>query len=270
MQSLLQAVVTLAKQAGAAIMPYYGKAHKQDVKYKDDDSPLTQADLAANQIIVDGLSALTPDIPIISEEQKNLDYETRKQWLQNWLVDPLDGTRAFIKNRRDFTVNIALIDQHRSVLGVIYVPVSDTLYFAAAGQGAYKQVGDSAAEKIHCKPLGWDALDIVISEFHSADSFADLDQQKLNYQLRRVNSSVKFASVAQGQADVYPRAGPTSEWDTAAGQCVLEQAGGLVVDFAGEKLQYSAKSSLRNPGFIAIGDASQVDQVIKIFNFLKT
>jgi 3'(2'), 5'-bisphosphate nucleotidase len=250
----LEQVINIARAAGSAIMQVY--ATDFDVVKKDDASPLTQADLAAHQIIIAALKKLTPDIPILSEESETIPYEVRSAWQIYWLIDPLDGTREFVKRNGEFTVNIALIDAHRPVLGVVYAPVTEALYFASVKHGAYKQIKFSAVQKIQTKPLDLSQLVIAGSRSHSDQHMLRFIQNLKNSTgaapvIISIGSSLKICLVAEGIADVYPRLGPTSEWDTAAAHCVLQEAGGDIVDEAGSSLHYNSKLSLLNPFFFA-------------------
>lgn len=253
-QQYLQEVIAIAKAAGQAIMQVYSTDFS--VVRKEDNSPLTQADLAAHHTIVEALSKLTPNIPVISEESAAIAYEVRKQWKQYWLIDPLDGTREFVKRNGEFTVNIALIDEHKPVLGVVYAPVTGVLYFAAHGNGAYKQIQTNPPQSIHAKPLDLQNPIVAVSRSHSdhkMQSFISNLENRLGVapELISMGSSLKICLVAEGLAHVYPRLGPTSEWDTAAAHCVLQEAGGDIVDEADSTLLYNTKESLLNPFFFA-------------------
>lgn len=254
----LEQVIVIAKAAGEAIMQVYSTDF--NVVKKDDHSPLTQADLAAHHLIVSALSELTPSIPILSEESEEIDYETRKKWQQYWLIDPLDGTREFVKRNGEFTVNIALIDKGESVLGVVYAPVKDLLYFASLGYGAFKQVNSGAALQIHNRLLNLKQVVIAGSRSHTDERMQNFMLNiarsfGVNPELISMGSSLKICLVAEGLADVYPRLGPTSEWDTAAAHCVLKEAGGDVVDQVGKAICYNSKQSLLNPFFFAKSDS---------------
>lgn len=254
----LNAVIAIAKTAGAAIMQIY--ATDFSVVKKDDQSPLTEADLAAHGVIVSALAKLTPQIPILSEESDAMSYATRREWQQYWLIDPLDGTREFVKRNGEFTVNIALIDGHKPVLGVVYAPVTELLYFAVANQGAYKQKKSAPAQQIQSKTLDLKQPIVAGSRSHSDEKMQhfmhNLEKScAVAPELISMGSSLKICLIAEGLADVYPRLGPTSEWDTAAGHCVLEAAGGDIVDLEGLSLRYNTKSSLLNPFFFASGTA---------------
>lgn len=252
----LTAVIRIAKLAGESIMQVY--ATDFDVEKKSDNSPLTQADLAAHQVIVSELNKLTPHIPVLSEESDGIDDDARKGWLQYWLIDPLDGTREFVKRNGEFTVNIALIDNHASVLGVVYAPAMDLLYFASQGQGAYKQVKAVPAIKIHTRSFDINQLTVAGSRSHSDHLYQRFlhnihVRTGATPELISMGSSLKICLVAEGLADVYPRLGPTSEWDTAAAHCIVQQAGGDIVDETGHSLRYNSKQSLLNPSFFAMG-----------------
>lgn len=258
MQELLESVIRIAQQAGAAIVEVAQASGDLSVEKKADKTPVTEADLRAHDVITHELSKLTPDIPVISEEDDADSNSKRLQWPCCWLVDPLDGTRGFIDGSGEYTVNIALIDNHRPVMGVIYAPqLKQRLYYAVDGLGAFcRQNGVN--EQIHS--LKFDqarGLNIAVSQYHRSAWLDELLADIPKYELVRMNSSVKICFVAEGVADIYPRLGPTSEWDTAAGQCIVEQAGGAVVDLDGQALTYNARNTLINPGFIVIGDVEK-------------
>ncbi|MGC9457835.1 MAG: 3'(2'),5'-bisphosphate nucleotidase CysQ [Halothiobacillaceae bacterium] len=248
--SLVDALRALAAEAGARIMAVYRKPDLS-VQAKADNSPLTEADRAAHACIVDGLRGLTPDWPVLSEEASDIDWSMRRQWTRYWLVDPLDGTREFINKNGEFTVNIALVEGNRPVLGVVYAPAQDRMYWAAEGAGAWLAVGDSASEPIRVQPRKPGApWRVVGSRSHAGDSLRALLECLGDCRLVPMGSSLKLCLVAEGRADLYPRLGPTSEWDTAAAQCIVEQAGGRVVTANLRPLEYNGKDSLLNPHFI--------------------
>lgn len=254
LNALLPQVIEVAKAAGAAIMQVYSTDFST-IK-KEDNSPLTQADIAAHHLIVQGLSQLTPDIPIISEEAAIAPYETRRHWPQFWLVDPLDGTREFVKRNGEFTVNIAFIDRHAPVLGVVYAPASEQLYYAAKSFGAYKQIPANAPSKLHTKAFDIQQLVIAGSRSHSDEVTRQFLHNIHHHhgampELIPMGSSLKICMIAEGAADIYPRLGPTFEWDTAAAHCVLREAGGDIVDSFGASLRYNCQDSLLNPFFFA-------------------
>jgi 3'(2'), 5'-bisphosphate nucleotidase len=257
---LARGCCAIARTAGRAILEVYDSDFA--VERKQDNSPLTAADLAAHRAIVTGLQVLTPRIPILSEESaEQAAWSVRRQWARYWLVDPLDGTREFVKRNGEFTVNIALIHADRPVLGVVYAPVLDEMFWGWQGGHAFASTPSRAAlpqsGKVELRTRPRAAPLLVAGSRSHADprTLAALD--KLGpHDLKPLGSSLKFCRAAQGQVDLYIRYGLTSEWDTAAGQCVLEQAGGGVTDMSGAPLRYNTKESLLNPDFLAFGDAS--------------
>ena len=251
---LLEPVSALAQQAGEKILEIYNSEFA--VEQKADNSPLTAADMAAHHAIVAGLAALTPDMPVLSEESASLPYKERSTWTRYWLVDPLDGTREFVKRNGEFTVNIALIEQGVPVLGVVHVPVSGVSYLACRGRGAVKQEAGKAPVAIHVRSLGEGPVMVVGSRSHRGDSLNRFLEKLGAHEMTGMGSSLKLCLVAEGAADIYPRLGPTSEWDTAAAQCVVEQAGGYVTDTNMQPLRYNTKDSLLNPFFLVFGDNS--------------
>ena len=249
---LREAVIAIARAAGAVIMDVY----RQDfaVEHKDDRSPLTQADLAAHRIIVAGLEKLTPDVPVLSEESASLPWSERQAWTRYWLVDPLDGTREFVKKNGEFTVNIALIENHEPVFGVVYAPALDELHYGERGRGAFARLGDDdAALKTRCPALS--PLRVAASRSHLDERTAALLARLGEIETQSMGSSLKFCRIAEARIDLYPRFGLTSEWDTAAAQALVEAAGGVVLMLDGQPLRYNTKDSLLNPHFIVLGDA---------------
>ncbi|MBS0212229.1 MAG: 3'(2'),5'-bisphosphate nucleotidase CysQ [Proteobacteria bacterium] len=245
--------IDIARRAGAAIMDVY--AQDFAVESKADASPLTAADMAAHRIICAGLAQLTPDVPILSEESKATDWSERRGWQRYWLVDPLDGTREFVKKNGEFTVNIALIENHEPVLGVVFAPAMDYLVHGERGVGAFLRDGEQEVELTTQRPAPR-MLRVAASRSHlDARTVAALERMGSAERIG-MGSSLKFCRIAEGRMDVYPRFGPTSEWDTAAAQCVLEAAGGVVLTLDGQPLRYNTKDSLLNPDFIALGDAN--------------
>lgn len=249
---LVQAVVRLARQAGNAILSVYGEQF--EVTHKTDQSPLTLADLRSHEIILRGLQALTPELPVLSEEASDISFEQRRRWTRYWLVDPLDGTKEFVSRNGEFTVNIALIEDHFPVLGVVHVPVTSTTYTGATAVGAFRQRDGQPPEPLRVQSPASSPLRIVGSRSHRGATLDRYLPKLAPYQLVAVGSSLKFCLVAEGSADFYPRFGPTSEWDTAAAQAVVEAAGGAVVKINGERLSYNTKADLLNPHFLVYGD----------------
>ncbi len=261
--ALAPQLIATAEAAGTAIMQVY-EGDDFGIVTKADNSPLTKADLASNAVILERLQALTPDIPVLSEESKHLPYEARKNWERFWLVDPLDGTKEFIKRNGEFTVNIALIEGNAPVFGVVHAPALGLTYWAAAGVGAFRGEGT----RIEALEYGGGALKLVASRSHAGaetDALVAELEQTAPVELVSIGSSLKLCLVADGQAHLYPRFGPTMEWDTAAAQCVAEQAGAFVREPGGEALRYN-KENLLNPHFIVSGSdalfikASEVGQ----------
>ncbi|MCB5184295.1 3'(2'),5'-bisphosphate nucleotidase CysQ [Methylobacillus gramineus] len=250
----LSALIALSRKAGAAIMEIYRSDFS--VQHKGDQSPLTEADLAAHRIIAMGLAALAPAIPLISEEAELAPFAARQSWKRYWLVDPLDGTREFVKRNDEFTVNIALIEQGVATMGVVYAPALDICYFADS-EGAWKQEGDAPASPIQARPMSLEQITLAVSRSHIGSKTQNLinnvSHRHGTPEIIAMGSSLKICLIAEGKADLYLRLGLTSEWDTAAGQCVLEQAGGYLVDRHGLRLQYNLKDTILNPEFFACG-----------------
>ena len=253
--ALLEPVVDLAREAGRKVLEVYGTCFTVDIKA--DRSPLTAADMASHRCIADGLSVFKAAFPLISEESVESPYSERKKWQTYWLIDPLDGTKEFVKRNGEFTVNIALVHRHRPVLGVVYVPVNDLCYFGCAGQGAFKQDAGGPVEAIRVRTGAPEELTVVGSRSHQTDELADYLSKLGSHRLISMGSSLKLCLVAEGKADLYPRLGLTSEWDTAAAHCIVEQAGGHICTLDGEPLQYNTKESLLNPYFLVYGDDSR-------------
>ena len=252
--------VNIARDAGAAILTIYDSGFK--VEEKEDKSPLTDADLASHNLILKRLAELTPEIPILSEESAKLPFEERASWQTYWLVDPLDGTREFVKRNGEFTVNIALIHQHQSIIGVINVPVLDVDYYAWKDGGCYKTEKKSEAVKITVKKLDGGKLSVAGSRSHGSEMMQQY-MAKLaagnggELETLSMGSSLKFCLVAEGRADLYPRLGLTSEWDTAAAHCIVTEADGYITKIDMSPLEYNTKDSLLNPFFFVFGDNSR-------------
>ncbi len=250
---LLEPVISIAREAGRRILAIYQRDFR--ITRKPDTSPVTEADIAAHHAIIDGLKALTPELPVLSEESAaGIPFGERARWHCYWLVDPLDGTREFIKRNGEFTVNIALIERHSPVLGVIHAPVSDVCYFASRRCGAFKQENGEQPRPIHARTT----REIPIVAVSRARCNPRQDRLLKNigpHETIAVGSSLKSCLVAEGKADLYARLGPTSEWDTAAAQCILEQAGGHITDTHMQPLRYNTKPSLINPDFFVFGSS---------------
>jgi 3'(2'), 5'-bisphosphate nucleotidase len=249
--ALLESVLEIAAAAGRAIMQIYDSDFA--VELKEDRTPLTQADRAAHAVIVEGLGRLPDRLPVLSEESADTDIGDRRSWERFWLVDPLDGTKEFIKRNGEFTVNIALIEGHEPTLGVVEAPVLGTVYAGAKGLGAFRQTSGGRTPIGVQRPAA-DPLRVVGSRSHASPELAGFLETLGPHELKSMGSSLKICLVAEGAADLYPRLGPTSEWDTAAAQAVLISAGGSMMDLTGRPLTYNARESLLNPHFLALGD----------------
>jgi 3'(2'), 5'-bisphosphate nucleotidase len=251
--ALAEALMPIVARAGEAIMQVYGAEFS--VQHKLDESPLTLADLESQRIIIEGLGRLTPDIPILSEESAQAPWTQRRGWRELWVVDPLDGTREFVKRNGEFTINIALIVEHEPLLGIVAAPARQLLYWGAAGTGAYRRAGDAPPSKIQVatprRPLR-----VVGSRSHASARTQAYLATLGGHVTEGVGSSLKFCMVAEGAAELYARFGPTSEWDTAAGQALLEAAGGHVTRLDGHRLRYNCRESLVNGDFLAFSHPS--------------
>ncbi|MBI3610054.1 MAG: 3'(2'),5'-bisphosphate nucleotidase CysQ [Nitrospirae bacterium] len=247
---MLRDAVALAEKAGAAIMAVY-TGGDIGTTYKKDNSPLTRADTASHQVILDGLQKMSPARPVLSEESDAVPYEVRRSWESFWLVDPLDGTKEFIKGNGEFTVNIALIEDRTAVLGVVHAPTLGVTYYAMKGRGAFKQTRETTTQ-IRTGDYRRGNLRIVASRSNGGEILESFLRKIGTAECVRIGSSLKFCWVAEGAAHLYPRFGPTMEWDTAAAQCVVEAAGGSVTDLEGKSLHYN-KADLVNPDFIVSG-----------------
>lgn len=252
LNAILPTLLEISRRAGDAILEVYSEDFS--ITQKEDDSPLTKADLASHVIIRDALSSLTPDIPLLSEESAAIDFATRASWREYWLVDPLDGTKEFVNRNGEFTVNIALIQNHQAVCGVVHVPVSGISYTGITGLGATRIDSDDVHQQINVRRPCADPAVVVGSRSHANPKLVQYLAGAGDYQLVSMGSSLKFCLLAEGKADFYPRLGLTSEWDTAAAHAVVTAAGGRIVKLNGENLEYNHKESLLNPDFLVIAD----------------
>ncbi len=260
-KALLNDVIAIACAAGDIILSVYQQSADFQINTKGDDTPVTEADIAANDCITRALSSLSPNTPILSEESGLPEFSVRRNWSRYWLVDPLDGTKEFIARNGEFTVNIALIEHGVPVLGVVYVPVTGVVYAGLQGVGAYRVVRGQV-ESITVRTLTGRGtkdlpIEVVTSRHHGASAIvehcAHIKQAIGEVVCKPMGSSLKLCLIAAGEADLYPRSGPTSEWDTAAAQAVVEAAGGNVVDHAFDSLRYNQKESIINPEFYVLG-----------------
>jgi len=254
LKELLDPVIQIAYQAGKVIMEVYDAGFS--IEHKSDQTPVTEADMAADKVIESSLKELTPHLPILTEETKPTLFSERQTWPRYWLIDPLDGTREFIKRNGEFTVNIALIDGDESVMGVVYAPVIGVLYYAAKGQGAFKQSSINKPHAIHVREKCSGKIVVACGRSHPTDEIQAFLENIGEHEIIRVGSALKSCLVAEGKADLYARLGPTSEWDTAAAQCVVEEAGGAITDTSMQRLRYNTKDDLLNPHFFVAGDKS--------------
>ncbi|MCV6603961.1 MAG: 3'(2'),5'-bisphosphate nucleotidase CysQ [Porticoccaceae bacterium] len=250
---ILNKVEGLCREAAQATLAIFRQKEQWQVSAKQDDSPVTAADLAAHRVLVAGLPGIH-DVPILSEESSLPGFEERQSWQRYWLVDPLDGTKEFVSGSGEFTVNVALIADGEPVLGVVVVPVTGAVYSGVKGVGAFKD-----GEPVRCRQFAQGATPVVVaSRRHGSEegqrALANLESHFGELELMQVGSSLKFCMIAEGRADIYPRYAPTCEWDTAAAQAVLAAAGGGVVSAQGAILDYNRKESLLNPSFVAVGE----------------
>lgn len=255
---LLPDVIDIARSAGQLILDIYQNKQYEEFT-KADKTPVTSADLAAHKLILEKLALLTPDIPILSEEAADISLEKRAQWCEYWLVDPLDGTQEFIARSGDFATIIALIRDNRPIMGIVYAPVSGVTYYAYHGKGAWKipDLNESHRINVHKHEVEQQALSIAISRRQNINQVTARMNCAWNYDLVPLGSAaLKACLVAEGAVDCYLRLGPTGEWDTAATQCIVSEAGGNILSTALEPLSYNQRETLENPNFIVIGDQS--------------
>ncbi len=264
----MQAAARISEQAGKAIMAIYAEPEQWQLQHKEDESPLTAADLASHHLIVEQLQYLTPTIPVLSEESD--EAPQRHTWPQLWLVDPLDGTKEFVARTHDFTVNIALIIDHKAVLGILHAPYYGLTYMAAQGQGAWLFDGQHTTA-INTATLPTEPR-LLVSRFHAQGKYnqqllTHVKQRFGEFDVLQVGSALKMCHIAQGKADFYPRFGTTMEWDTAAGQIILEEAGGALVDFWGRPFEYNQRDTLKNKGFVVVGDKNHLQDWLACMRF---
>ena len=251
-QSLIENLIRISKNAGEAIMGIYESDFS--INTITDQSPLTKADLLSNIIICQSLKEITPEIPILSEESCDIPYQERMKWKQYWLVDPLDGTKEFIKKNGEFTVNIALINKNRPVFGVIHSPVLNETYWGSEDYGSFMQIKDQDPESIRVSKNITEIIRVISSRSHKDNNEISFLNRIGNHTSLSIGSSLKFCYLAKGQVDIYPRFGKTSEWDIAAGDAILSYAGGRVIDKNNSIFSYNSKESLINESFFAFGD----------------
>lgn len=253
---LLTPALEVAIEAGKRILEIYEAGF--EVEVKQDLTPLTEADLAAHKVIEEGLKEITPTVPTLTEESTDIPFSERSRWQRYWLVDPLDGTREFIERTGEFTVNIALIQDHQPVLGIIYAPVLGVYYYACKGEGAFKREATSDPYPIQARRWQGGPLIVTCSRItHQGGHLEEFLSKLGEHETVIMGGALKSCLVAEGKADIYPRLGPTSEWDTAAAQCIVEEAGGHITDTSMQVMQYNRKEELLNPHFFAFGDTDQ-------------
>ncbi|WP_111640757.1 3'(2'),5'-bisphosphate nucleotidase CysQ [Marinimicrobium alkaliphilum] len=261
-------IIRLAEEAGQAIMTVYRDGF--NITQKADDSPVTEADMAAHHCIEAGLRALTPGIPQLSEESAHVPWDERRQWQRYWLIDPLDGTKEFIKRNDEFTVNIALIDGAEAIWGVVHAPALGLTFAGGpAEQGAYRvhAQGENDTLSVEGLPGGREGWHVMGSRAHHSTAFKEFVEQFNEPDITNMGSSLKICHIAEGKAHVYPRLGPTSEWDTAAGHAILRSAGGEIINaHTGEPLTYNQKPSLLNPAFLALGGTASPDDYAELLS----
>ena len=266
-EQLISSTVEIAKEAGKAITEIYNSDF--DYQLKKDSSPITAADNLSHNIITDRLKILTPEIPILSEENCDIPYKIRSQWTQYWLVDPLDGTKEFIKKNGEFTVNIALIDNNSPIFGIIHIPASNETYWGSKGNGSFCSNKNNDVKQIYVSRNHQNPIRLVASRSHPSEMLNDLLEKIIDYEIIEVGSSIKFCLIASGQADCYPRFGLTSEWDTAAGEAIVCYAGGRVVTAKGNSMNYNTKKDYLNPNFIVSNGKIISERILSLIKAVK-
>ena len=254
LEAYLDTVIDISHDAGELILEVYRDPF--DVEIKGDGTPLTIADQRSHNLICSRLLELTPDIPILSEESEHISFEERSKWRTYWLVDPLDGTKEFVKKSGEFTVNIALMHENQPVLGVVHTPVKEWTHWGVHTRGAWKQVANGSREAIVAKPYDGGSATIVASKSHGQDKLEqflhNVKKVEGGYDVTNMGSALKICLVAEGIGDIYPRLGLTSEWDTASADIIIREAGGKIIQPDGQLVVYN-KQNLLNPFFLAIG-----------------
>ena len=263
-EQLISSTVEIAKLAGEGITEIYNSDF--DYQLKKDLSPITAADNLSHIIITKRLKILTPEIPVLSEENCDIPYKIRANWTKYWLVDPLDGTKEFIKRNGEFTVNIALIENNTPIFGVIHLPVTSETYWGSQVNGSFYSNENNDVERIRVSENNHNPIRLVASRSHPSDMLDSLLEKKVDYEITEIGSSIKFCLIASGQADCYPRFGPTSEWDTAAGEAIARFAGGQIVTTNGNSIKYNLKGNYLNPNFIVSNDKINADRILSLIN----
>jgi 3'(2'), 5'-bisphosphate nucleotidase len=263
-EQLISSTVEIAKEAGMVITEIYNSDF--DYQLKEDLSPITAADNLSHNIITERLKTLTPQTPILSEENCNIPYKIRSQWTQYWLVDPLDGTKEFISKNGEFTVNIALIENNTPIFGVIDIPITNETYWGSKVNGSFCSDANNDIKQINVSEDNQNPIRLVASRSHPSEMLNDLLEKIIDYEIIEVGSSIKFCLIASGQADCYPRFGPTSEWDTAAGEAIVSYASGCVVTARGNSMNYNVKEDYLNPNFIVSNGKIISERILSLIN----
>jgi len=265
---LIEKLIAISKEAGNAILGFYNS--EIDVQFKSDTSPLTKADLASHNIIIKRLKNLTPNTPILSEEGADISFLVRSKWNEYWLIDPLDGTKEFINKNDEFTTNIAYIRDNRPVFGMIYAPALNEIYWGSEENGSYILRGDNLKniEKITALNRERANLTIACSRSHPSKKLNHLVKNIKGSKIVNIGSSLKFCLVAKGEVDCYPRFGPTSEWDTAAGEIIARSSGASVVDLENNTLVYNKKNGFLNPDFIVASNNKLTKKLLSTIEYL--
>ena len=266
-EQLISSTVEIAKLAGEGITEIYNSDF--DYQLKKDLSPITAADNLSHIIITKRLKILTPEIPVLSEENCDIPYKIRTNWTKYWLVDPLDGTKEFIKRNGEFTVNIALIENNTPIFGVIHLPVTSETYWGSQVNGSFYSSGNNDVKEIRVSENHQNPIRLVASRSHPSEMLNSLLKKIVDYEIIEVGSSIKFCHIASGQADCYPRFGPTSEWDTAAGEAITRFAGGHVVTANGDSMNYNLKEDYLNPNFIVSNGKIISERILSLINAVK-
>ena len=263
-EQLISSTVEIAKLAGEGITEIYNSDF--DYQLKKDLSPITAADNLSHIIITKRLKILTPELPVLSEENCDIPYKIRANWTKYWLVDPLDGTKEFIKRNGEFTVNIALIENNTPIFGVIHLPVTSETYWGSQVNGSFYSSGNNDVKEIRVSENHQNPIRLVASRSHPSEMLNSLLKKIVDYEIIEVGSSMKFCHIASGQADCYPRFGPTSEWDTAAGEAIVSSAGGHVVAASGNSMKYNVKEEYLNPNFIVSNGKIISERILSLIN----
>ena len=263
-KQLIISTIEIAKEAGEAISQIYNSDFNYQIK--KDLSPITAADRLSHKIITERLKILTPKIPILSEENCDIPFKVRAQWADYWLVDPLDGTKEFINNNGEFTVNIALISNNTPILGIIHIPITHETYWGSKNKGSFYLNENDDVVSISVSNNHQNPIRIVASRSHPSEMLNDLLEKIIDYEIIKIGSSIKFCHIASGQADCYPRFGPTSEWDTAAGEAIVRYASGHMVTLNGNLMNYNAKEDYLNPNFIVSSDKIISESFLSLIN----